>query len=69
MFDLTSSRIKIALELSQAGHDRAHQLAAGGAEIETEARLSEDANFPAVQIVERLDEVLCPAAPTAELSD
>ena len=49
---------QIALELRQAGHDGAHQLAARGVEVEAEARLSQDANFPAVQIVEGLDEVL-----------
>mgnify|MGYP007017420845 CR=1 FL=1 len=48
---------QIALELGQARHDGAHQLAARGAEIEAEARLSQYANFPGVQIVERLDEV------------
>lgn len=58
---------QVALKFGQAGHDRAHQLAAGGAEIEAKARLSEDANFLVVQIVERLDAVLCTAAPSAEL--
>ena len=58
---------QVALELGQARHDGAHQLAARGAEIEAEARLSQDANFPAVQIVERLDEVLRAPAPAAEL--
>jgi hypothetical protein len=31
--------------------------------------LSQDANFPAVQVVERLDEVLRAAAPAAQLCD
>jgi hypothetical protein len=35
-----------------------------GAEIEAEARLSQDANFPAVEIVERLDKILRAAAPS-----
>ena len=60
---------QIALELGEAGHDGAHQLAARGAEIEAEPRLSQDANFPTVQIVEGLDEVLRAAAPAAELGD
>jgi hypothetical protein len=60
---------QVALELGQAGHDGAHQLAAGGAEIEAEARLSQDADFPAVEIVQRLDEILRAAAPSAELGD
>ena len=45
-------------------HDGAHQLPARGAEIEAEPRLSQDANFLAVQIVERLDEVLGAPAPS-----
>ena len=49
---------QIALELRQAGHDGAHQLAADGAEIEAEARMSQDANFPAVQVVAGLNEAL-----------
>jgi hypothetical protein len=65
--DLTRSLIP--LELGKASHDGAHQLAARRAEIEAEARLSQDANFPAVQVVERLDEVLRAAAPAAQLCD
>jgi len=55
--------------LGQARHDGAHQLAVRGAEIEAEARLGQDANFPAVQVVECLDEVLRAPAPAAELGD
>jgi hypothetical protein len=51
--DLNPIAAQVPLELGQARHDGAHQLAARGAEIEAEARLSQDANFPAVQIVER----------------
>ena len=58
---------QVALELRQARHDGAHQFAARGAEVEAEARLSQDANFPAVQVVERLNEVLRAAAPQAEV--
>ena len=57
---------QVALELRQARHDGAHQLAARGAQIEAEAHLSQNANFPAVQIGERLDEVLRAPAPSAE---
>jgi hypothetical protein len=39
------------------------------AEIEAEARLSQDANFPAMQIVERLDEVLRAPTPSAQLGN
>ena len=53
------------LECGAARHGGAHKLAARGDEIETETRLSKDANFPAVQIVERLNEVLRAAAPAA----
>src|SRR5262249_54435042 len=60
---------QIALKLGQAGHDGAHELAAGGAEIEAEARLGQHGDFPAVQIVERLDEVLGATAPSAEFGD
>ena len=60
---------QFALELSQAGHDGAHELAARGAEIEAEARLGQDTNFPGVQVVECLDEVLGAPAPAAELGD
>ena len=42
---------------------------ASGAEIEAEAGLSQDADFPAVQVVEGLDEVLRTATPSAELGD
>ena len=45
---------QVALEVGKAGQDCAHQLAARGAEIEAEARLSQDGNFPTVQIVEGL---------------
>jgi hypothetical protein len=34
-----------------------------------EVRLSQNANLPAVQIVEHLDEILGAAAPSAELGD
>ena len=47
---------QIALELSQAGHDGASACGCG-AEIEAEARLSQNANFPAVQVVAGLEEV------------
>jgi hypothetical protein len=58
------ARSQVPLELGQARHDGAHQLAARGAEIEAEAHLSQDANFPAMQIVEALDEVLHAPAST-----
>jgi hypothetical protein len=58
---------RVALELGQAGHDGAHP--ARGAEIEAEPRLSPDANFPAVQIVELLNEVLSVPAPSAEFGN
>jgi hypothetical protein len=38
-------------------------------EIEAEPRLSQDANFPAVQIVERLNEVLRASVPSAEFGN
>jgi hypothetical protein len=44
---------QIAFKLGQAGHDGAHQLATGVVEIEAEARLSQDADFPAVKIFVR----------------
>jgi len=57
------------LELGEAGHDCAHQLPAGGAEVEAEACLSQDADSPVMQVVEGLDEVLRPSRPSAELAD
>src|SRR4029450_2632642 len=60
---------RVALELGPAGHDGAHQLAARGAEIEAKPRLSQDANFPTVQIVELLNEVLSAQAPSAEFGN
>jgi hypothetical protein len=60
---------EVALKLGQAGHDGPHQLAARGAEIEAEAPLSQDANFAAVEAVERLDELLRAATPSAENGD
>ena len=59
--------------LGRRDHSIATQQAAGvipllqRGEACVEARLSQDANFPATQIVERLDEVLRAAAPSAEL--
>ena len=44
-------------------------LPARGAEIKAQTSLSQDAEFLAVQVVERLDEVLRTAAPLAELGD
>jgi len=41
--------------------------AAVAADIEADARLAQDADLPAVQIVERLDEVLRAPAPLVEL--
>jgi len=48
---------EVALELGETGHDDAHELAAS-AEVKAEPGLSQDADFPAVQIIERLNEVL-----------
>jgi len=58
---------KIALELGEAGHDRAHQLAAGRAKIEAQARLSQHAHLPRMQVIECLYKVLRAAAPAAQL--
>src|SRR5262245_14992411 len=63
------SPTRIALELGEAGHDGAHQLPACSAKIEAEPCLSQHADFPAVEIVQRLDEVLRAPAPSAELGD
>jgi hypothetical protein len=60
---------EIALELGQAGHDGAHQLARRGAKVEAETRSGEHANLPAMKIVEGLHEVLGAAAPTRQLGD
>jgi hypothetical protein len=60
---------QIALELGQSGHDGAHELPARCAQIEAEARLSQDADFPAVQIVQRLDEILPAVTSYAQKND
>src|SRR5262245_14422932 len=60
---------QVASELGQPSHDGSHQLAAGGAEIEAAACLSQDADLPAVRIIERLDEVLRAPSPLVELGD
>ena len=60
---------EIALELGQAGHDGAHQLARRGAKVEAETRLGEHADLPAMEVVQRLHEVLGAAAPTRQLGD
>src|SRR5262245_23073244 len=44
---------QVASEFGHAGHDGAHQLAACRAEIKAQTSLSQDANLPAMQIVER----------------
>src|SRR6516225_4672936 len=60
---------KIALELSEASHDRAHQLAARCAQVESQAMLRKHADLPAVEVVKGLDQVLCAPAPAAQLGD
>jgi len=60
---------KVTLELGQAGHDRAHELAAAGAEVEAEAGLGEHADLPRVEVIEGLDEILRAASPPAEFSN
>jgi len=60
---------EVTLELGQAGHDRAHELAAGGAEVEAEAGLGQHADLPGVEIIEGLDEILRAPSPPAEFSN
>src|SRR5215468_4150424 len=60
---------EIALELGETGHDGAHELPAGGAEVEAEPRLRQDADLPAVEVIERLNEVLGAATPARQLGD
>src|SRR5215831_8726009 len=60
---------KIALELSEARHDCAHQLAARCAQVERQASLRKHADLPAVQVIKGLDQVLCAPAPAAEFGD
>ena len=57
---------KIALELSEASHDGAHQLAARCAQVERQAMLRKHADLPAVEVVEGLRQVLC--APAQRIS-
>jgi Aldo/keto reductase family len=61
--------MRVPLELGETGHDRAHELAAGGAEVEAQASLRQDAHLPTVEVIERLHEVLGTAAPTRQLGD
>jgi hypothetical protein len=39
-------------------HDGAHELTAGGAEVEAETRLRQNAYLPTVEVIESLHEVL-----------
>ena len=54
---------------NSARPDGAHELAACGVEIEAEVRLSQDTDFPAMEVVQRLDEVLRAATPSAQFGD
>src|SRR5262249_13213132 len=54
---------QVTLELGQAGHDRAQELAAGRGQIEAEPGLRQNAHLPAVQVVKGLHQVLRASAP------
>jgi hypothetical protein len=42
----------------RTSHDGAHELTAGGAEVEAETRLRQNAYLPTVEVIESLHEVL-----------
>ena len=56
-----------SLSNSKSGHDGPHELATGGAEVEAQAGLRQDAHLPAVKVIERLHEVLGASAPARQL--
>src|SRR5262249_51972042 len=60
---------EIALELGEASHDGPHQLAAGRAKVKAQASLRKNAHLPAVEIIERLHEVLGASSPARQLGN
>src|SRR5215470_2575501 len=60
-------RLHITLELGEASHDGAHQLAARRAEVEAQAGLRKNAHPPAMEVIKCLHEVLGASSPARKL--